>query len=322
MKILVTGCAGFIGSHCCERLLALGHSVIGIDNFSRFYNKAIKEQNLSNFLAHPRFSFYQIDIRNKGLLDKELTEKVDLVMHLAAKAGVRPSIQDPEAYIDVNIKGTQHILEWMRKQSCKKLFFASSSSVYGNNPNAQSVKESDPTDEPISPYAFTKKSAELMNHTYHHLYGMDVINARFFTVYGPRQRPDLAIHKFMDLISRQQPIELYGDGSSARDYTYIEDTVNGIMASIDHLHSNEGVFETINLGNQHPIKLSELIEIIFKTSGRRTELVRKGMQAGDVDLTYANIEKAKALIGYEPLVDIEEGMRRFWEWFKSKPQKN
>ncbi|MFT6166403.1 MAG: nucleoside-diphosphate-sugar epimerase [Vicingaceae bacterium] len=318
MKVLLTGCAGFIGSHTCEKLLSKGFSVIGIDNFSTFYDRGIKEKNLDAFRNHPNFIFKEIDIRNFSSLKDNLKEEVDIVVHLAAKAGVRPSILNPSDYIDVNIKGTQNLLQWMLDRNCKKLFFASSSSVYGNNKNRQAVKEGDFDLQPISPYAFTKRSGELMNYTYHHLYDFDIINARFFTVYGPRQRPDLAIHKFVDLISRDQPIHMFGDGSSARDYTFIEDTVNGIVSGVDYLLENENVIETINLGNQTPVPLITLIKTIYAQLVKDENIIQEGMQEGDVNLTYANIEKAQKLLGYNPTVKLEDGIARFVEWYRQK----
>ena len=318
MKVLLTGCAGFIGSHTCEKLLSKGFSVIGIDNFSTFYDRSIKENNLDAFRNHPNFTFKELDIRNFSSLQENLKEEVDIVVHLAAKAGVRPSILNPSDYIDVNIKGTQNLLQWMLDHNCKKLFFASSSSVYGNNKNGQAVKEGDFDLQPISPYAFTKRSGELMNYTYHHLYDFDIINARFFTVYGPRQRPDLAIHKFVDLISREQPIHMFGDGSSARDYTFIEDTVKGIVSGVDYLLKNENVIETINLGNQTPVSLLKLIKTIYAQLGKEENIIQEGMQEGDVNLTYANIEKAQKLLGYNPTVKLEDGIARFVEWYRQK----
>tara|TARA_B110000503_G_C7115526_1_gene400177 strand:- start:751 stop:1716 length:966 start_codon:yes stop_codon:yes gene_type:complete len=318
MKVLLTGCAGFIGSHTCEKLLSKGFSVIGIDNFSTFYDRGIKEKNLDAFRNHPNFTFKELDIRNFSSLKDNLKEEVAIVVHLAAKAGVRPSILNPSDYIDVNIKGTQNLLQWMLDHHCKKLFFASSSSVYGNNKNGQAVKEGDFDLQPISPYAFTKRSGELMNYTYHHLYDFDIINARFFTVYGPRQRPDLAIHKFVDLISRNQPIHMFGDGSSARDYTFIEDTVNGIISGVDYLLENENVIETINLGNQTPVPLLTLIKTIYAQLGKEENIIQEGMQEGDVNLTYANIEKAQKLLGYTPAVKFEDGIARFVEWYRQK----
>lgn len=315
-KILVTGCAGFIGSHTCERLLAAGHEVIGLDNFSRFYDRSIKERNLSGFVNHPSFSFHEVDIRDKDALFEALQEPVELVLHLAAKAGVRPSIADPKAYIEVNVNGTHHILQWMVETGCKNFFFASSSSIYGNQKSIP-FKEDEVDDKPISPYATTKRAAELMNYTYHHLYQIDVINARFFTVFGPRQRPDLAIHKFTKLIDEGSPIQMYGDGSTARDYTFISDTVSGICSGVDYLLTNNGVYETINLGNNTPVKLTALIDTIYTQMGKVPNVVQVPMQEGDVDITYADISRAKSLIGYAPKVSFEEGISRFIEWEQS-----
>ncbi len=315
-KILLTGCAGFIGSHTAERLLSEGYEVIGIDNFSKFYDRKIKEKNLDNFRNHPDFEFIELDIRDKDAMDKLLPENVDLVLHLAAKAGVRPSILAPEAYINVNIKGTHHLLEWMFENDCKKMFFASSSSIYGNQ-KVVPFEEDHVDDSPISPYAATKRSAELINYTYHHLYKLDIINARFFTVFGPRQRPDLAIHKFTKLIDKGHSIDMYGDGSTARDYTYISDTVDGIMRGVKHLLENDGVFETINLGNNKPIELKDMIETIYRKMGAAPKINELPMQEGDVNITYASIEKAKDLLGYEPKVSFEEGVEKFIEWYRS-----
>jgi len=321
MKILLTGCAGFIGSHTAERLLNLDHKVIGIDNFSSFYSKEIKEANLSHFIKHPNFVFHEVDIRHKAVLYEVLKEPVDLVVHLAAKAGVRPSINDPEAYIDVNLKGTQHILQWMKDKGVKKMFFASSSSVYGNNDSGEALSEHKYDVKPISPYAFTKRAAELMNHSYHHLYDMDILNARFFTVFGPRQRPDLAIHKFVQLIANGKAIEMYGDGSTARDYTYVDDTVDGILAGIDFLSENNNVFETINLGNQHPVSLKQMIEVIYAKMDKEPRVDTKSMQEGDVNLTYADISKAKSLLNYEPKTKFEDGVAKFVAWYNQQPKR-
>ncbi len=315
-KILLTGCAGFIGSHTAERLLSEGHRVIGIDNFSKFYDRKIKEKNLESFINHPDFEFIELDIRDKDAMDKLLPESIDLILHLAAKAGVRPSILAPEAYINVNIKGTHHLLEWMCENSCRKMFFASSSSIYGNQ-KLTPFREDQVDDEPISPYAATKRSAELLNYTYHHLYKLDIINARFFTVFGPRQRPDLAIHKFTKLIDKGQSIDMYGDGTTARDYTFISDTVDGIMKGVSYLLENEGVFETINLGNNKPVTLKDMIATIYQKMGASPQINQLPMQEGDVNITYASIEKAKNLLGYEPQVSFEEGIERFIEWYRS-----
>lgn len=318
MRILLTGCAGFIGSHTCEKLLANGFTVIGVDNFSSFYNRSIKEKNLTQFRNHPNFTFRELDLRDVELLKSTLNDSVDLVVHLAAKAGVRPSILNPSDYIDVNIRGTQNLLQWMVDTNCKKLFFASSSSVYGNNKNGEPVKEGHFDLQPISPYAFTKRSGELMNYTYHHLYNVDVINARFFTVYGPRQRPDLAIHKFVDLISKGQPIHMYGNGDSARDYTFVEDTVKGIYNGVQYLLKNDNVVETVNLGNSTPVPLLTLIKTIYKQLGKDENIIQQGMQDGDVNLTFADISKAKDLLGYQPSVKFEDGIARFIEWYRQQ----
>ncbi len=317
-KILVTGCAGFIGSHTTEALLNKGFSIIGIDNFSSFYGRDVKMKNLSNFIDHPNFSFFELDIRDKEKIHSTLIEKVDLVVHLAAKAGVRPSINHPEDYIDVNLKGTQHILDWMRKVGCMKMFFASSSSVYGNNETGESLQEDKYDVKPISPYAFTKRAAELMNHSYHHLYKMDIINARFFTVYGPRQRPDLAIHKFVKLISEDRPIEMYGDGSTARDYTFVEDTVQGILSGVDYLLSKNGIYETINLGNHSPLDLKSLISMIYSEMGIEPNVIIKGMQDGDVNITFANIDKAQNLLDYYPETQMKAGIKKFIDWYRQQ----
>lgn len=314
VTILVTGCAGFIGSHVCTLLLAKGFSVIGIDNFDPFYSRAVKENNLSGFIHHPSFVFYEMDI-TQGL--DGITEKnISAVIHLAAKAGVRPSIEDPAGYVNVNITGTQNIHAFMQARSVRKLIFASSSSVYGNNKKTP-FSEADNVDNPISPYAFTKKAGELMNYTFHHLYDIDIINLRFFTVYGPGQRPDLAIHQFVKKISNDQPLVLFGDGQTARDYTYIDDTVSGIFNALEYCLQNSGVYTTVNLGNNHPVKLHELVDIIYAAMGKEKNLVYESMQPGDVDITYADISKAAALFNYKPAIGITEGIGKFIEWYRN-----
>lgn len=312
--ILVTGAAGFIGSHLCELLLLKGYRVVGVDNFDPFYNREIKEQNLAAFSGNPAFKFYELDICN-GM---ESIEEKDIlaVIHLAAKAGVRPSIEDPEGYIRANITGTQKVHEFMQKKGIKKLIFASSSSVYGNNKKTP-FSETDNVDNPISPYAFTKKAGELMNYTFHHLYGADIINLRFFTVYGPRQRPDLAIHKFVNKIAHNQPITLFGNGDTSRDYTYVEDTVEGIYRSLQYCLANNPLYTTVNLGNNNPVALKELVAIIYKNMGTSENLVYESMQPGDVDITYADISKAAALFNYRPLTDIHQGIKKFVDWYKA-----
>ncbi|RUT78870.1 GDP-mannose 4,6-dehydratase [Ancylomarina longa] len=317
--ILVTGCAGFIGSHLSEKLLELNYQVVGVDNFDPFYPAAIKKENMAGFIQHPNFHFHELDLRESGSLDY-LNESVDLIVHLAGKAGVRPSIEDPQAYIDSNITATRNILDFMRTRKIQKLAFASSSSVYGN---CQEVPftETMNVDKAISPYAFTKKSCEVLNHTYHHLYDLDIINMRFFTVFGPRQRPDLAIRKFVRLISNQETIPMFGDGSTARDYTYVDDTVDGIVKCCNYLFDHESVFDTINLGNSYPILLSTMIETIGKTLGISPKIEQLPMQPGDVDQTFADISKAKNLIGYNPKTSFETGIQNFVNWFHQNQEK-
>jgi len=311
--ILVTGCAGFIGSHLSELLLNKGCNVIGIDNFDKFYSREIKEKNLAAFKNHPNFIFYEADINNDiGNTIKE--NNIDGVIHLAAKAGVRPSIQDPEGYIKTNISGTQNIHAFMQARGIKKLIFASSSSVYGNNTNIP-FSEEDNVDNPISPYAFSKKAGELMNYTFHHLYKIDIINLRFFTVYGPRQRPDLAIHKFVKKIASNEPITLFGTGETARDYTYVDDTVTGIYNAMEYCFANESLYLTLNLGNNNPVKLSELVNIIYTSMNKVPNINFEGMQPGDVEITYADISRAGQLINYKPATEITGGIKKFIDWF-------
>ena len=314
-KIFLTGAAGFIGSHAAEHFLQRGFSVTGIDNFDDFYSRKIKERNLSTALQHPGFRFIEGDISINETFEK-LPQDIDTVIHLAAKAGVRPSILNPEAYIKHNITGTHNILDWMKQIKISKLIFASSSSVYGNNPKVP-FSESDNVDNPISPYAFTKKSCELMNYTYHHLYAMDIINLRFFTVYGERQRPDLAIYKFIDAALEDKPVTLYGDGSTARDYTYIKDIVSGISSAFDYVQKEKKVYEIINLGNNKPLKLMELAEMIYEVTGKKKNIVYLEKQPGDVEYTCADISKAKKLLGYSPSTSIKQGLENFASWYKT-----
>jgi nucleoside-diphosphate-sugar epimerase len=315
-NILITGVAGFIGSHVAEKLLAQGHNVVGIDNFDSFYAKEIKLKNLNPLQSNNRFQFELANICDiERLSDIFSRTQFDIVIHLAAKAGVRPSIQNPADYYNVNVSGTLNILECLKKQNSRKLVFASSSSVYGNNEKTP-FSETDNVDYPISPYAATKKASELLVHTYHHLYRIDAINLRFFTVYGPRQRPDLAIHKFFKLLYNNKPIDIYGDGSTGRDYTFIEDIVQGITGSIDYLGTHEQVNEVINLGNSTPVKLSELINIIEKVTQKQFIKNHLPLQEGDVNLTFADIEKAQKLLNYQPHTPIEEGLKIFKTWFE------
>lgn len=312
--ILVTGCAGFIGSHVCESLLHSGYKVIGIDNFDDFYEKKVKVKNLSSYDKHERFFFYEMDLTLKADY-VQLPDGIDAVIHLAAKVGVLPSLKHPEAYINANILGTNYLLEFMVKRDIKKLLFASSSSVYGNNAQIPFV-EIDEVNGPISPYAFTKRSCELMNYSYHHLYKIDIVNMRFFTVYGPRQRPDLAIHKFFNLIYDNEAIQQYGNGSSARDYTFVSDTVQGIIDALGYILSNKNVYEIVNLGNNTPVNLKELIESIYKVIGVEPKVEIQQMKPGDVNTTYANINKANKLFGYQPQTTLKEGLEKFKIWFE------
>lgn len=310
--ILVTGCAGFIGSNLSEALLEDGYRVIGIDNFDPFYDKSIKEKNLEKLHSFENFKFYQLDLSLENALFI-IENTIHAIIHLAAKAGVLPSLKDPKAYIKANIDGSNNVLDFMQQRNIKKLLFASSSSVYGNSVQIP-FKESEPLDKPISPYAFTKKSCELQNFVYHHLYGIDILNLRFFTVFGPRQRPDLAIHKFVKLIEQKQPINMYGDGSSARDYTYVEDTISGISSALTYLINNEKVYDTINLGNNTPISLREMISSIYEIMGETPNIKQMPMQPGDVNITYADISKAQKLLNYHPKTSFKEGLVKFIKW--------
>lgn len=314
VTILVTGCAGFIGSHVCTLLLHEGFKVIGVDNFDLFYSRSVKELNLAKFKTHPAFSFYEIDI-SEGL-DAVPHEKIDAVVHLAAKAGVRPSIEDPAGYLKVNIAGTQKVHAFMQARGINKLVFASSSSVYGNN-TKMPFSEDDNVDNPISPYAYSKKTGELMNYTLHHLNNVDVINLRFFTVYGPGQRPDLAIHKFVERIAKGQPLVLFGNGETARDYTYIDDTVAGIFSALQYCLQNTGLYTTVNLGNNSPVKLNELVDIIYNAMGKEKNVIYDAMQPGDVDITFADISKAGRLLGYKPATDMATGIQKFIAWYNA-----
>lgn len=311
--ILITGCAGFIGSHLTDTLLNQGYKIIGIDNFDNFYDRRAKENNINSALKHPNFDFYNLDFTEYASL--QILPNFDMVVHLGAKAGVRPSIENPTSYIQTNNVGSQNMLELMKQKKVNKMIFASSSSVYGNNEKIP-FSESDNVDNPISPYAFTKKACELMNHTYHHLYQFDIINFRFFTVYGERQRPDLAIYKFVKMALSNKPISIYGDGSTSRDYTYIFDIVNGITAGIEYLFTTSNVYETINLGNSTPIKLIDMVNIIYETLQIKPNLKYLPMQAGDVERTFADISKAQNLLKYLPSTSFTTGIQRFVYWYQ------
>ena len=314
LNVFVTGTAGFIGSHVAEALLARGDRVCGLDNFDPFYDRRIKERNLSPLSGDPSFSFLEGDIRDASALARwgEGTPP-DALIHLAAKAGVRPSVADPVGYSDVNINGTIRMLEWARERRVPKILFASSSSVYGGNTKVP-FSEDDFVDHPVSPYAATKKGGELLCHTYCHLYGMNVAALRFFTVYGPRQRPEMAIHKFTRRILDGKEIDLYGDGSSRRDYTYIEDVVSGVLGA---LTAPPG-YRVYNLGESATISLSDLVALIEKACGKAA--VRNFMppQPGDVQLTYADISRAREEIGYDPRTPIGRGVALFVEWYRGQ----
>jgi len=313
MTILVTGCAGFIGSHVVDRLLLMGKSVVGIDNFDPFYDQSIKMKNIEHNLDKENFTFHSADIRDKDRMEQILDDSdIDTIIHLAARAGVRPSIQDPLLYEDVNIKGTMNILELSKGRHIKKFVFGSSSSVYGINEKIP-FSEEDPVEKAISPYAASKRACEIFCYTYHHLYGIPTACLRFFTVYGPRQRPEMAIHKFVRSIDQGKEIEMYGDGISRRDYTYYSDIVDGIIASVD----KEFGYEVINLGNSNVVELRYLIQLIEENLGKKARIKKLPAQPGDVRVTYADITKAERLLGYDPQVGIEEGIKRFVQWYNN-----
>ncbi|MGP8246926.1 MAG: NAD-dependent epimerase/dehydratase family protein [Bryobacteraceae bacterium] len=307
---LVTGGAGFIGSHLVDKLLSGGWQVTTVDNFDPFYSKDIKERNIANHRHCPGFRLVEADIRCYDSLLRHLTERFDIVVHLAAKGGVRPSIQDPTTYQEVNVGGTQNLLEFAKRRGIEHFVFASSSSVYGVNPNVP-WHEDDHVLQPISPYASTKVSAELLGHVYSHLHGIRFIALRFFTVHGPRQRPDLAIHKFARLMLSGKPIPYFGDGTTCRDYTYIDDIVSGIRAAMDY---DRSMYEVINLGNNQTVSLAEMVRGLESVLGVKAELDHRPPQPGDVPRTLASIDKAIGLLKYEPSTPFLVGMSRFAEW--------
>lgn len=315
-KYLVTGGAGFIGSTLVDRLLKEGNSVIVVDNFCDFYSPEIKENNVKHNLNNLNYKLYKMDIRDNEQLSKVFSDnKIDGIFHLAAMAGVRPSIENPILYQEVNGIGTQNILEEAKKNNIKNLVMASSSSVYGNCKEVP-FKEDFIVDYAISPYAATKKSNEVMAHVYHHLFNMNIIMLRFFTVFGPRQRPDLAINKFTRLMLDGKEIPMFGDGSTSRDYTYVDDIVDGIIKSMNYAENNNDVYEIINLGNSSPISLKEMISIIGETIGVEPVINQLPMQPGDVERTYADISKARKLLNYEPQTSFKSGIEKFVEWYK------
>ena len=321
MNILVTGGAGFIGSHLCERLLSLGHDVTIVDNFNEFYDPALKRRNIGEVRQAAQRSgrFLRLcegDIRDMPFLEEVVPDAAPAaVIHLAAMAGVRPSIERPRLYTEVNLNGTVNLLDVATRAGVKRFLFASSSSVYGNNPKVP-FAESDPVDNPISPYAATKKGGELLCHTWHHLYGISTACLRFFTVYGPRQRPDLAIHKFTRKLLAGEPLPVYGDGTTSRDYTYIDDIVDGVVRALEWTASAEPRYGIFNLGESRPVELRRLVEVLERATGTMAERQRLPMQAGDVERTFADLALSTAILGYRPTTDIEEGIDLFVKWYR------
>jgi UDP-glucuronate 4-epimerase len=316
VSVLVTGAAGFIGSHVVDRLLADGEAVVGLDSFDTFYDPRTKEANLAGARRHDGFREVRGDIRDEALL-ASLPADIDSVVHLAARAGVRPSIEQPLEYESVNIRGTLTILEWMRARGVSPLVFASSSSVYGNScpvPFSESARVL----EPISPYAATKLSGEGLCHTYHHLFGLSVAALRLFTVYGPRQRPDLAIHRFAHLMRTGEAITMFGDGSSQRDYTYVDDIVWGIRSALSLVRGDRRRYEILNLGGNRMVTLDEMIRVLGEAMGVTPTVVRAPAQPGDVERTYANIDTAGRMLGYRPQTPFRTGIEKFVRWLDAQ----
>lgn len=313
-RVLVTGAAGFIGSHFVERLLALGARVTGVDNFDPFYPAEEKRENLCRAARHPSFRLLETDCADLPAMEADLgDEPIDAIVHLAGKAGVRPSLADPMGYLRANVIATQAMLELARRRGVSRIVFGSSSSVYGNAARLP-LSEDDRTDAPVSPYAASKKAAELLCATHNHLYGAGIVALRFFTVYGPRQRPDLAIRKFGTLMLRHEEIPLYGNGATARDYTWIEDILDGIVAALQRTRDEPGQYEVINLGGSRTTTLDRLVDLLSDALHVTPRIVRLPMQPGDVLITHADVRKASRLLGYSPMTSIEEGIPRFAEW--------
>jgi UDP-glucuronate 4-epimerase len=316
-RILLTGGAGFIGSHVAEALIRGGTKLSIVDNLDNFYALSRKRLNLQEIGKAGTYEFFETDVRDMDALRK-VAERVqpEIVIHLAARAGVRPSIEQPALYESVNVAGTVNLLEIAREFKVQRLILGSSSSVYGVTNNVPFC-EDDLNTRPISPYAATKLAAELMCYTYTHLYGLTTVCLRFFTVYGPRQRPDLAIHKFTALIESGKPIPVYGDGSMGRDYTYVDDIVAGVVASLEYVPEGKVPFEVFNLGNSHPVRLAELIAQLEAATGKKALQERLPDQPGDVPITWANIDKAKRLLGYSPKIALAQGLRNFVDWYRA-----
>ncbi|HEX2721791.1 MAG TPA: NAD-dependent epimerase/dehydratase family protein [Gemmatimonadaceae bacterium] len=319
MRVLLTGGAGFIGSHVSERLVERGDEVIIVDSFDPFYSPEVKRRNIETLMSSGGATLIEADIADTAHLDEQLgEEEIHAIIHLAARAGVRPSLERPLDYVRTNVEGTQSMLELARRRGVRSFVMGSSSSVYGDSTPVP-FSESEPADQPISPYAATKRAAELFCHAHAHLYGSSVACLRLFTVYGPRQRPDLAIHKFARLMSRGSEIPLFGDGTTERDYTYISDIVQGIEGALAWtLAAPPGAFECINLGESRTISLSELVDILSAELGVAPRIKRLPAQPGDVQRTFADVAKARTLLGYDPQTPIEAGIRRFVDWFRAQ----
>lgn len=315
-SILLTGCAGFIGSHLLDRLLADGHKVIGVDDFNDFYSPSQKHKNIQRNLNNPNFKLIEKDICNLTM-QQFSNVAIDCIVHLAARAGVRPSLKEPLLYEKTNVGGTLQMLELAKNLKTRNFIFGSSSSVYGNN-TLTPFREDVPCDQPISPYATTKRSAELLCQTYNYLYKIPTTILRFFTVYGPRNRPDMAAYKFIDAIAKQKPISIYGENTS-RDYTFIDDIVSGIVSAIDHPFSKT---EIINLGNSSPVTLKEFISVIEKVVGKKAILNYQPLPPGDVQTTYADITKARKLLKWQPKTDLLTGFTKLWQWYSSYKHPN
>ncbi len=310
MKVIVTGAAGFIGGHLSDRLLERGDEVTGVDSFDPFYPKEFKDENIKILSEKGKFSFHELDIRSPEM--RRLIKEVepDRVVHLAAMAGVRPSIQNPNKYVSVNVEGTLNILEAVKEAGVKSLVFASSSSVYGGNRKLP-FSEEDMVDNPVSPYAATKKCGELLCHTYSHLFGIDITALRFFTVYGERQRPEMAIYSFTEKVMKGEELPVFAMGESSRDYTYIGDIVDGVILSME----NMGGYRVYNLGESQVTKLLDLVKMIERATGKKAKVNLLPSQPGDVDITYADVSKARSEIGYSPITPIEKGVEIFVDWF-------
>jgi len=317
MLIFVTGAAGFIGSHLSERLCARGDEVIGYDNFDPFYPRADKERNLAKLRGEARFTFVEGDIRDGDKLERVFSEKhPEVVVHLAALAGVRPSLAEPARYADVNVTGTQRVFDASRAHGVARFVFGSSSSVYGGD-SEPPFKESDTCLKPLSPYAATKRANELMLYTAHHLYAVDITCLRFFTVFGPRQRPDLAIHKFARLMAAAKPIQLFGDGSTSRDYTYVDDIIDGVVAAIDQPRGAAPGYRIYNLGGSRTTTLRELVDLVAKALAMKPTIETLPEQPGDMKRTLADVTLSGKELGYAPKVSMADGIARFADWWRS-----